>query len=231
MAVPAGPGLRPVERPAPLRLQVYEALAELIATGTLEPGQHLVEAELAGRLRVSRQPVREAIEQLRSDGWVDRRPGQGAFVHQPTHTEIDQVFAVRTLLEPEAARLAAARLRPEDAAVLVQLCADGMAAHRAEDFPAVVAANTNFHRRITELAGTQVLTELIARLERRVRWSFLLLGRAREAHGAEHAAIVEALASRDSESAAAGMRAHIEATRQGYRQSLSAWFGDSAQTP
>ena len=64
-------------RPAPLRERVYEALLELIITRALQPGQHLVESELAAHLGVSRQPVREALQRLNTEGWVDLRPGAG----------------------------------------------------------------------------------------------------------------------------------------------------------
>ena len=96
-----------LERPGPLRERVYEALLELITTRSLRPGQHLVESELARHLGVSRQPVREALQRLNTEGWVDLRPAQGAFVHEPTEDEADQLLTVRTLLEAEAARLAA----------------------------------------------------------------------------------------------------------------------------
>jgi DNA-binding GntR family transcriptional regulator len=103
----AVPGLiRPVERPVPLRQSVYEALVELIVAGTLRPGQHLVESELARQLGVSRQPVREALHRLEAEGWIDLRPSQGAFVHVPTDTEVDQLLDVRELLEGATARLA-----------------------------------------------------------------------------------------------------------------------------
>lgn len=97
-----------LERPGPLRERVYEALLELITTRALHPGQHLVEGELAGQLGVSRQPVREALQRLNTEGWVNLRPAQGAFVHEPTEEEADQLLTVRTLLEAEAAGLAAA---------------------------------------------------------------------------------------------------------------------------
>ena len=93
-----------LERPGPLRERVYEALLQLITTRALRPGQHLVESELAQHLGVSRQPVREALQRLNTDGWVDLRPAQGAFVHEPTEDEADQLLTVRTLLEAEAAR-------------------------------------------------------------------------------------------------------------------------------
>src|SRR4051795_6489729 len=76
-------GVRHVKRPTPLRESVYEALTEMIIDGTLERGRHLVEVELAGILGVSRQPVREALQRLNNEGWVDLRPGFGATVHVP----------------------------------------------------------------------------------------------------------------------------------------------------
>src|SRR5688572_599084 len=119
---------RRVERPAPLRQAVYDALLELIVNRTLEPGQHLVEAELAEYLGVSRQPVREALQRLQTDGWVDLRPAQGAFVHTPTDEEADQLLAVRTLLEAESARLAAQGSTPEHVEHLRELQSAGEAA-------------------------------------------------------------------------------------------------------
>ena len=78
---------RRVQRPAPLRQAVYDAIVDLIVQGTLQRGQHLVENELAEYLGVSRQPVREALQRLQTDGWIDLRPAQGAFVHTPSEDE------------------------------------------------------------------------------------------------------------------------------------------------
>lgn len=87
-----GPPL--VERPAPLRQAVFEALVEMIITRELEPGQHLVEKDLAAALGVSRQPVREALQRMHTEGWVDLRPALGAFVHIPTEAEADQLLSL-----------------------------------------------------------------------------------------------------------------------------------------
>src|SRR5215813_10202401 len=88
---------RRVQRPAPLRQAVYDAIVDLIVQGTLQRGQHLVENELAEYLGVSRQPVREALQRLQTDGWIDLRPAQGAFVHTPSEDEVDQLLGVRTV--------------------------------------------------------------------------------------------------------------------------------------
>ena len=100
---------QPLARPAPLRQAVYDVIAEMIVNRELQPGEHLVENELAAQLGVSRQPVREALQRLHSEGWVDLRPALGAFVHVPTEAEADELLATRTLLETESARLAAKR--------------------------------------------------------------------------------------------------------------------------
>ena len=83
-------GHPPLERPAPLREIVRERLLAMIVSRDLQPGHHLVENELAAALGVSRQPVREALLQLQAEGWVDQRPGQGTFVHNPTDKEADE---------------------------------------------------------------------------------------------------------------------------------------------
>jgi DNA-binding transcriptional regulator YhcF (GntR family) len=107
----AGPGaLAPLRRAAPMRRQVQTALRELIITRTYEPGQHLVESEVARRLQVSRLPVREALQALHMEGWLDLHVGRGAFVHVPTSREVNEVFAVRGSLEEEATRLTTPRI-------------------------------------------------------------------------------------------------------------------------
>src|ERR1700730_3484455 len=99
--------IRPLQRPAPLRQSVHDALIDLIVGGELPPGQHIIETDLARQLGVSRQPVREALHRMETEGWVDLRPSQGAFVHVPTGFEVDELLDVRALLEAEPARPAA----------------------------------------------------------------------------------------------------------------------------
>ncbi|MFJ8198309.1 GntR family transcriptional regulator [Streptomyces sp. NPDC096152] len=208
-----------LERPGPLRDRVYEALLELITTRALQPGQHLVESELAGHLGVSRQPVREALQRLNTEGWVDLRPAQGAFVHEPTEEEADQLLTVRTLLEAEAARLAAAH--PDGAGIeaLEELLAQGMAAVASDDVDAAVALNARFHAKIMELAGNAVLAELAAQVDRRVRWYYTPVARQRGNQSwIEHRDLIAAIAGRDEQLATRLMREHTEHTRRSYHE-------------
>ncbi|MFF7067226.1 GntR family transcriptional regulator [Streptomyces pseudovenezuelae] len=206
-----------LERPGPLRDRVYGALLELITTRALQPGQHLVESELAGHLGVSRQPVREALQRLNTEGWVDLRPAQGAFVHEPTDEEADQLLTVRTLLEAEAARLAAANAGSAGIAALEELCAQGESAVAAADVDAAVALNARLHAKVMELAGNAVLAELAGQVDRRVRWYYTPVARQRGRQSwTEHRELIAAIADRDEQRATAIMRHHTEHTRKMY---------------
>jgi DNA-binding GntR family transcriptional regulator len=212
-------GTRPVARPAPLRQAVYDALAELIANGTLRPGQHLVESDLAEYLGVSRQPIREALQRLQGDGWVELRPAHGAFVHTPTEEEIVQLLGVRSVLEAYSAHGAAQHAIPADIARLRELQAAGEAALAADDARGLVDANTAFHSYLVHISGNKVLADLISQVERRVRWYFMptALPRGTDAW-AEHASVIAAIADGDAERAQRLMRDHTERTTEFYRQ-------------
>ncbi|QUX29876.1 GntR family transcriptional regulator [Nocardiopsis akebiae] len=210
-----------VQRPVPLREAVYEAILDLITNRSLSPGQHLVETELAQTLGVSRQPVREAMQRLSNEGWVDLRPGYGAFVHTPTESEADQLLAVRALLETESARLAAQNASDEQIGTLRDLVAAGRAATDRADTDAVVQANADFHRTVTEASGNRVLAELAAQVDRRVRWYYAPVARVRgSASWDEHSALVDVIEGRDADAALRLMSEHTERTRRTYHEQV-----------
>ena len=214
-----GLGMRRLQRPAPLREGVYEALLELIISRALRPGQHLVESELAEQLGISRQPVREALQRLSTDGWVELRPGQGAYVHEPTEEEADQLLVVRSLLEAESARLAAGNATPESVGRLREVCERGVRAVGEDDVDSVVAANAELHAAIVELAGNKVLAELTAQVDRRVRWYYTPVARQRGGQSwIEHEQLINALEAGDGDKAAGIMREHTEQTRTSYHE-------------
>ncbi|MEU9326961.1 GntR family transcriptional regulator [Streptomyces canus] len=214
---------RRVTRPAPLRQAVYDALTELIVNGSLKPGQHLVEAELAEHLGVSRQPVREALQRLQTAGWVDLRPAQGAFVHSPTEEEAAQLLGVRSVLETYSAQLAAKNAKPEDIAHLDELQLDGVAALADGDVERLVAANTALHDFITAVADNAVLAELIAQVGQKVRWYYTPIAkpRGKEAWN-EHTQLIRAIAKGDADQAGEVMRKHTERTTDFYRRQIAA---------
>lgn len=222
--------IRPLQRPVPLRQSVYDALIDLIVGGELPPGQHMVETDLARQLGVSRQPIREALHRMEAEGWVDLRPSQGAFVHVPTDSEVDELLDVRALLEAETARLAAAgggsqvpQPRQAQLARLREICAEGQAAAEAGDFGRAVAANNAFHAEIAVMGGNAVLAELADIVGRRVQWYYRMVAPER-GHGswAEHAELIDVIEAGDPVRAQALARKHTERTRQAYHRPRSA---------
>jgi DNA-binding GntR family transcriptional regulator len=211
--------IKPVQRPAPLRQSVYDALIDLIIGGELPPGQHLVETDIARQLGVSRQPIREALHRMEAEGWVDLRPSQGAFVHIPTDTEVDELLDVRELLEVETARLAARNSDPEGVARLRALWREGQKAAKADDLTHAVASNNKFHTEVAAVAGNSVLADLADTVSRRVQWYYRLVAPVR-GHGswAEHAELIDAIEARDTERAQVLARKHTERTRSAYHE-------------
>lgn len=211
------PGVRHVKRPTPLRESVYEALTEMIIDGTLERGRHLVEVELAGMLGVSRQPVREALQRLNNEGWVDLRPGFGAMVHVPAEDEVDQLLAARAALESESARLAARNPDKDAVAKLKDLCKIGANLQEAGDIDGAVRTNAELHGLITEMSGNRFLVDFAGQVDRRVRWYYTPVAPVRGAASwREHARLVKAISDGDEDKAAQIMREHTEHTRKAY---------------
>ena len=212
--------VRTLKRPVPLRQSVYEALTQMIIDGSLTPGQHLVEVELAAMLGVSRQPIREALQQLHSEGWVDLRPGFGAAVHVPDDDEVDQLLSARAAVESESARLAARHRSEDQVNRLRSLYETGVRCLDEGDVDGAVSANAELHAFVAEMSGNKFLIQFGSQIDRRVRWYYTSVARSRGRDSwNEHAELAEAIANRDEERAAAVMREHTEHTRKACRDS------------
>jgi DNA-binding GntR family transcriptional regulator len=199
----------------PLRHAVFDAILEMIISRELKPGEHLGEGELAEHLGVSRQPVREAFQQLHAEGWVDLRPGQGAFVHSPSEKEVDDLLAVRTMLESQSARLAAAGRDDGDVGRLWQIWDAGVRAVEAGDLEGMIKSNADFHACVMSIGDNRVLAELAKLVDRRVRWHYRPVAQARGKHSwDEHAELIRSIAAGDADSAGRIMSDHTERTRR-----------------
>ncbi|MBN3813680.1 FCD domain-containing protein [Paraburkholderia sp. Ac-20347] len=189
---------------------VRDEIERCIAAGQLEPGAKLVEADWAARLEVSRGPVREAFRALEQAGLVRNEKHRGVFVRRVSGAEAGELAALCTVLEEAACRTLAARI---DAAQVADLRArlDHMRdtlAHTDADTP-YTQAREAFRDALVAAAGNDKLHEAYRRAVREWRLSprDALTDAARERSYARHRAILNALASRDAEEAAALMRA------------------------
>ena len=204
--------LHAIERPEPLGDQVYAALRQMLRAGRLATGQQLQEAELAAQLGVSRTPVREALARLASEGLVVAE-GRSFIAPALTVGDIDDIYALRFLLEPAALRLvAASKPDREQLAPLRQALDDMAAAHAAGDGAAFMDANYRYRDTWTALVPNKRMVRAIQIYADHVRYlrAFTL-----DAPGVRAAVLAGlkrltlALAAGDGAAAAAAMRAHL----------------------
>jgi DNA-binding GntR family transcriptional regulator len=205
----------------PLRRQrlVDEAtrrLREAILTGRLAAGARLRQTELAGRLAISRTPIREALGRLHQEGLIELLPGGGGRVTLLQAEEAVALYELREVLDGLAARLAAGRA---DAAALGRLeralARMGSCVERDDPGP-WFGAHVAFHEEILRAAANPHLARVGAVVRLSIRQFHPLLltteRRLEEAH-AEHRRIFEAIAARDGEAAEGLARAHIARAR------------------
>ena len=203
--------------PAPsLTEQATALLRREILTASLAPGDTLSEAQAAERLGLGKAPVRAALARLADEGLVQAMPRRGWVVALVTIRDIHEVFDLRLLLEPEAARRAAGRVDADALRRLDAVCAAGYRPEDADSALAFLDANRAFHVAVADLAGNGRLARQIGRLlDESTR--MLVLGLKRRdrtgemAH--EHAALIEALALGRADAAAALMHEQVAASR------------------
>lgn len=148
---------------------VAQVVRQWILDGTLPPGTRLRVADLAERLSISPMPVREAIRRLEASGLVETAPHRGAWVARLDTREVEELYGVRIILEPEAARQAAERIGRERAALLQERLDDLRAAVAARDLPRVLDSDEAVLEAVFEASGNRELVKQITGLWDRVR--------------------------------------------------------------
>jgi DNA-binding GntR family transcriptional regulator len=194
------------------RDQVYDRLRESIVTAELEPGRQLSENELAGRLGVSRTPVREALVRLRDDRLVDIVPQLGTFVARISDRAVADAQFVREALECAAIRLAALNARPADVLALRAILARQEAARDAHDFDGFSVLDHELHRALCELSGHGVAWRLAGRANGhldRVRRLSLPEPDYLAEMVVEHGEVVAAVEAGDPDAAEVTLRHHL----------------------
>jgi DNA-binding GntR family transcriptional regulator len=209
--------LQALARSEPLGDRVYATLREYLRAGRIATGQPLQEATLAAQLGVSRTPVREALARLASEGMV---VAEGRSFTVPTLLvgDIEDIYALRFLLEPEALRLVAASKPDRKRLAPVRKALEDMAAaHEAGDGAAFMEANYRYRDSWTALVPNSRLVRAIQLYADHVRYlrAFTLDDAAVRAvvlKGLKQ--LAAALAAGDGEAAAAAMRVHLGNAKQ-----------------
>lgn len=196
-----------------LREVAYERLKDAIQHADLTPGQPLSETQLSKLLGISRTPIREAIQQLSQEGLLRVIPGRAVTVASRSVQDVLNAVHLRSLLEPELARLVALSISPVQEEILEQSLHDMEKAIRDDDPASWSKANTRYHEILSDACPNPLLGELVLQMCNRVHHLANIDSQTNPARlevcTEEHKRIVSAIIARDAQSAEQAMRDHI----------------------
>jgi DNA-binding GntR family transcriptional regulator len=182
----------------PLRQVVADTIREMILTGALQPGERLLEDDLAKKLGVSRNPVREAIRSLEATGLVEVQARKGAYVSGLEPNEAIQLLELRSVIEAYAAELAATNRTDLDITKMKDLIEKGKKASADNDLVAASSCHREFHLAIEHAAGNRYLESTVEPLRSQTELIFSRLADRRGVLSwSEHTEIYRAIADGD----------------------------------
>lgn len=196
----------------PLRDVVFNTLRQAILKGELEPGERLMEIQLAERLGVSRTPIREAIRKLELEGLVAMVPRKGAEVAKITEKDLHDVLEVRCVLEGLAVELACKKILPEQVGALKANLKEFKKAIHGKDITALAEKDVEFHDIIFSATKNERLVQLLNNLREqmyRYRIEYLKDPKTHEQLLGEHESIIKDLEKGNIEEAKAHISSHI----------------------
>jgi DNA-binding GntR family transcriptional regulator len=210
--------------------RAYASILQAIREGGLSPGMRLNQDELAAKLRISRQPVGQALTILKSQGFV-RDNGRRGLIVAPLEREfLRSIYQLREALDPMAARLAAESCTTADAAEGRRLFADGRRADRGGAMEPLIDADMRLHMWIYRVAGNPLLVStmnLYWNHLRRAMGEILSRPQSRAVVWDEHEALVQAIIDRDPKAAAAHALAHTRGAAERVAESSQPIGGES----
>lgn len=186
---------RPIEHHQTLREKILETIREAISKGQLKPGEKVAEPELAERFGISRTPIREAFRQLESEGYLTVIPRKGAVVTSLSERDVEEFYAIKSILEGYAASVAAEKLADKDIERLEGINDRLEKLAREGDVKTFFRVHNEFHDLFIRASGNEKLAELINQLMmkfNRLRLASLSLPGRMEISVQEHKKIIDA---------------------------------------
>jgi DNA-binding GntR family transcriptional regulator len=208
--------------------QAYHRIKTEILTCELRPGQQIAQQQLVERYEFGKTPVREALQRLAQENFVQPVPRFGYIVAPITLSDIHEIYELRLIAEPAAVRLAAVRGSDEQLEEIRQAAGKTYVYNERETYLEYLRHNTNFHCSIAVAAGNQRLADWIAKLLDELARVFHmgLDWRDRtEAMRVGHIDLVNALVERDPERASEIITGQINTSREQFLEALTHHLG------
>jgi DNA-binding GntR family transcriptional regulator len=210
---------------ASLAERAYQSILEAICDGRLRPGERLTQEDLAERLKVSRQPVHQALALLRREGFVEEAGRRGVRVTPVDSSQVVRLYEVRGSLDALACRLAARNGAARAARKGMRLIEAGRAAASGHNHARLIEADQAFHRFLYVLSGNPLIGETANLHWRHIRRAMgAVLDDPGEHHTVwdEHEAILAAVSAGDDVEAEKRARAHAEAAAERLARRMAA---------
>ena len=196
--------------------QIWELIAqdlkEDITRGELKPGQRLKIEEITARYGVSNTPVREAFRYLASQGFLESMPRKKVIVKEVTLKEIENIYAIHTVLEGLAAKLAAKNCGEKELEKLEDVYRRMEKYLQEDNIVKYIQADKEFHGSFIHFSGNEILVSMAENLSSRIaRFRFMTLRFPRRAKESlnEHKKILDALKGHEPEVAEKEVKSHI----------------------
>jgi len=204
---------KPMEKHLTLREKILENIRDSIVSGSLKAGSRVSEPELADRYGISRTPIREAFRQLESEGYLTVIPRRGAIVSELSPKDVEEFYAIKSIMEGYAARCACEKLHVKDLDRLQAINNKLADLARAGDIKHFFKIHNDFHELFIKAADNEKLHELIAGLVtkfQRLRFTSLSLPGRMEVSVQEHEKIIDAFRKKDADLAETLVRKNAE---------------------
>ena len=206
-----------------LKEKIIREFRKAIVNQEYKPGEHVTEAALCERFKVSRTPVRESLNQLEKEGFIKIVPGAGAKVVKLSLKETLDIYDILIILEGASARLACLKIADDQILKLEEYNFLFEKAKDRDNTELLFELNARFHWLITEATSNTYLIDMRANfrlLVDRIARLFPGIPGQCEATLVEHKNIIDALKSKNSAMAEFAMKEHLEAAKRALQEYL-----------
>ncbi len=206
---------------------IVESLEEDIVFGRVHPRERLIENDLMDRFGAKRHVVRQALAELERIGLAERPPGRSVTVKDLTPAEVEQIYAMRELLETAAAQWMPLPANQELLAQLSAIQAEHEDAAARRDLASVFRINIAFHQALFSQCGNRHLTEqieLFGKKAHAVRSFSITRTENLQNAGHDHWEIIRALREGDRQALVALCREHIQVSKTAYIEAYKVRF-------
>lgn len=203
----------PLKNIEKLNEKIYRTLKKSIVEGDFYPGEKIVERDIAQLLKVSRTPVREALQKLEAEHLVQKSHKGGVIITKLDREEIRQLYTIRIELEILAVKWATEKIKPHELKRIAPYI-DKLEKHGEKgEWDKAAAYNRKFHEAIAKASGCSLLVSVLGILKNHIQQAIskgLKVKGAFDVTVKEHWEIYEAIDKKNAELAATLMQKHLE---------------------